>query len=113
VQHDLRDGSSVVAGMSVRFSARAARMVEVLGNNTCLHVHRPQAGMFALIDASATGMNGDASAQALLDTAGVAVMPGSAFGDSLRDWVRVALTVGDETFETALQRIITYCKTIS
>ena len=109
----VRDGSSVVAGMSVRFSARAARMAQVLGNNTCLHIHRPQAGMFALIDASATGMNGDAFAQALLDTAGVAVMPGSAFGDSLRDWVRVALTVDDETFETALQRIIAYCKKIN
>ncbi|MCG3268356.1 pyridoxal phosphate-dependent aminotransferase [Yoonia sp. I 8.24] len=104
--HAVREGSSVAAGMRTRFAARAARMDEVLGNNqTCLKVHRPQAGMFGMIDVSGTGFDGEAFALALLDAQGVAVMPGSSFGDSLQDWVRVALTIDDETFETALQRI--------
>ena len=107
----MRDGSSVVAGMRSRFSARAARMDDVLGNGqTCLAVHRPQAGMFGLIDASATGLNADTFAQKLLDAEGVAVMPGTSFGENLQSWVRVALSVEDEAFETALQRIKRFCQ---
>jgi arginine:pyruvate transaminase len=36
---------------------------------------------------------------------GVAVMPGSSFGESLRQWVRVALTIDDAEFDKALERI--------
>ena len=57
--------------------------------------------MFALINISATGLDGEAYAWDLLQ-AGVAVMPGSAFGDSLKNWVRVALTISDTDFATAV-----------
>ncbi|WP_291732073.1 pyridoxal phosphate-dependent aminotransferase [Leisingera sp. F5] len=100
----VRDGSSVAPGMAARFAARADLLVQRLHGETELRVHRPEAGMFALIDVSATGMDGDAYAWDLLDS-GVAVMPGSAFGDSLKTWVRVALTIDDSSFATALDRI--------
>ena len=44
----------------------------------------------------------------LLEKAGVAVMPGSSFGSELDKWVRVALTVEDDAFDTACQRIAKY-----
>jgi len=100
----IRDGSPVAAGMAARFAARADLLAQRLHAETGLRVHRPEAGMFALIDVSATGMDGEAYAWDLLDH-GVAVMPGSAFGDGLRDWVRVALTIDDADFTTALDRI--------
>jgi arginine:pyruvate transaminase len=100
----IRDGSPVAAGMAARFAARADLLAQRLHAETALRVHRPEAGMFALIDVSATGMDGEAYAWDLLDH-GVAVMPGSAFGDGLRDWVRVALTIDDADFTTALDRI--------
>ncbi|WP_027257817.1 MULTISPECIES: pyridoxal phosphate-dependent aminotransferase [Leisingera] len=100
----VRDGSPVAAGMAARFAARADLLVQRLHGETELRVHRPEAGMFALIDVSATGMDGDAYAWDLLES-GVAVMPGSAFGDSLKTWVRVALTIDDTSFATALDRI--------
>lgn len=100
----IRDGSPVAAGMAARFAARANLLAQRLHAETALRVHRPEAGMFALIDVSATGMDGEAYAWDLLDH-GVAVMPGSAFGDGLRDWVRVALTIDDADFTTALDRI--------
>lgn len=100
----IRDGSPVAAGMAARFAARADLLAQRLHTETALRVHRPEAGMFALIDVSATGMDGEAYAWDLLDH-GVAVMPGSAFGDGLRDWVRVALTIDDADFTTALDRI--------
>ena len=103
----VREGSSVAPGMTSRFAARAALLVQRLHGETGLRVHRPEAGMFALVDVSATGMDGDAYAWDLLDS-GVAVMPGSAFGESLKHWVRVALTIDDESFGTALDRIVAH-----
>lgn len=103
----VRAGSSVAAGMSARFSRRAKRLAERLQADTALQVHSPEAGMFAMVNVSATGMTGDAYAWDLLDD-GVAVMPGSAFSESLTSWVRIALTIEDEAFELALERIVSH-----
>ncbi len=101
----IRDGSEVAPGMAARFSGRASLLADRLEAETDLTVHRPEAGMFALINVSSTGLDGEAYAWDLLQ-AGVAVMPGSAFGDSLKDWVRVALTINDTDFATAVSRIV-------
>lgn len=103
----VREGSSVAAGMSRRFSRRAGLLADRLQSDTSLEVHRPKAGMFAMINVAPIGMTGDDYAWDLLDH-GVAVMPGSAFSASLTSWVRVALTIEDEAFETALARLISH-----
>ena len=100
----VRDGSEVAAGMAERFARRAGLLADRLHAETELTVHRPEAGMFALIDISSTGLDSNAYAWDLLQ-AGVAVMPGLAFGDSLRHWVRVALTINDADFATGIARI--------
>ncbi len=108
----IRDGSEVAPGMAARFSGRATLLADRLQAETDLTVHRPEAGMFALINVSATGFDGEAYAWDLLQ-AGVAVMPGSAFGDGLKDWVRVALTISDADFATAVSRIIDHANSKS
>ncbi len=104
----VRDGSTVAAGMRARYGARAARLAARFGQNGPLRVHRPEAGMFAMIDVSATEMNGHDYALDLLHKAGVAVMPGTSFGTTLKNWVRVALTVDDGLFDTACDRILAH-----
>lgn len=103
----VREGSSVAAGMSARFSRRAGLLADRLQAETALEVHRPEAGMFAMINVAPIGMNGDDYAWDLLDN-GVAVMPGSAFSASLTSWVRVALTIDDAAFDIALARLISH-----
>ncbi len=103
----VRHGSSVAAGMASRFAARADVLERRLHGETPLTVHQPDAGMFALVNVSGIGMDGDAYAWDLLEH-GVSVMPGSAFGESLKDWVRVALTIDDSQFATALDRIVAH-----
>lgn len=103
----VRQGSEVAAGMVARFAARADLIADRLQNETGLIVQKPDAGMFAMVDVSSTGMDGDAYAWSLLD-AGVAVMPGSAFGEGLRGWVRLALTINDDDLARALDRIVTH-----
>jgi arginine:pyruvate transaminase len=103
----VRDGSSVAAGMASRFAARADVLERRLHSETPLTVHQPDAGMFALVNVSGIAMDGDTYAWDLLEH-GVSVMPGSAFGESLKDWVRVALTIDDSQFATALDRIVAH-----
>lgn len=107
----VRDGSPVAPGMRARFAARAARLADRLAG-TGLRVHRPQAGMFALIDISATGLNSHDYAMDLLERQGVGVMPGSSFGSTLTGWVRVALTVDDADLDEACTRIAAHAATL-
>lgn len=101
----IANGSPVAAGMAERFARRAdlvrARLEGVAG----LRVHRPDAGMFALVD---VGCDGEAFAMALLERAGVAVMPGASFGSALRNWLRLSLTQPDEVIEEACRRIAAF-----
>ncbi len=99
-------GPSVAAqGMAVRFARRAGMVQDALDGKFGMRVHRPEAGMFALLDISATGMSGEAFALALLDAEGVAVMPGESFGNALAGWVRICLTVDDDLISEACGKI--------
>ncbi len=97
--------SPVAAGMAARYAARAMMIFTKLDGVAGLRVHRPEAGMFALIDVRATGLSGGAFADALLDETGVAVMPGESFGEVLSGWLRVSLTQPDAATATACDRI--------
>ena len=109
----VRNGSPVAAEMRRRFAARAEVLEGRLSTDPKLSVHRPEAGMFALINVTGTGMNGDQYAAHLLEHGGVAVMPGSSFGLTMNDWVRVALTVDDTSFNTACDRILAHAAALS
>jgi arginine:pyruvate transaminase len=97
--------SPVAAGMAERFERRAALIHARLDGVAGLRVHRPEAGMFALIDVRATGLSGRDFAAGLLDRQGVAVMPGESFGSALAGWLRVGLSQPDARIDTACARI--------
>jgi arginine:pyruvate transaminase len=58
-------------------------------------------------------MDCDAFAWALLENAGVAVMPGSSFGAHLQNWVRLALTVEDAAMTKAVDRISEFARSVA
>ena len=97
--------SPVAPGMAERFSRRAALIALALDGVAGLRVHRPEAGMFALVDVRATGLSGDAFARGLLDQQMVAVMPGESFGAGLAGWLRLSLTQPDDLIIEATNRI--------
>jgi arginine:pyruvate transaminase len=102
--------SPVAQGMAARFAARADRLAARLQGDTNLNVHKPQAGMFALVDVSGTGLSGRDYAFDLLRNGGVGVMPGSSFGPSLENWVRLSLTKEDALFDEACERIVKHAQ---
>jgi arginine:pyruvate transaminase len=97
--------SPVAAGMAERFARRADLLVQALDGVAGLRVHRPEAGMFALVDVRATGLSGLEFALGLLAEQDVAVMPGESFGEGLRGWLRLSLTVEDALIARAAERI--------
>lgn len=105
--------SPVARQMAERFSVRAAHLARRLEAATDYRVHLPDAGMFALVRLGPKGIDGTAFARNLLDTALVAVMPGAAFGQGLDNWVRLALTVPEERFNIAIDRIVEHYQTIA
>ncbi|MBL4916200.1 pyridoxal phosphate-dependent aminotransferase [Szabonella alba] len=96
---------TVADGMRARFAARADMIADRLEGVAGLRVHRPQAGMFALLDVSAITPDGEAFAMALLESTGVAAMPGGSFGETLRGWLRLSLTQPDAVIAVACDRI--------
>jgi arginine:pyruvate transaminase len=104
--------SPVADGMAERFARRAAILSHRLDGVGGLRVHRPEAGMFALLDVRATGLSGEAFASGLLDQQKVAVMPGESFGQGLTGWLRLSLTQPDDRTTLAATRIAAHAARI-
>ena len=109
----LRDPDMVAAGMRARLARRAGVLADRLDGVAGLRLHRPGAGMFALLQVSGCGQDGTAFAEGLLDAHGVAVMPGASFGEALKGWVRISLTVEDTVLEAAADRIAAHARSLS
>ena len=93
--------------MREAYKRRAEILIKQLSHVTELNPMMPKAGMFVVIDVAGSGMDGEAFAWALLD-AGVAVMPGTSFGDNARNFIRISLTVPDEKIAEAARRIAAF-----
>jgi arginine:pyruvate transaminase len=96
--------------MVERFARRADLVFERLEGVAGMQVHRPDAGMFALVNVASVTADGGGFAIDLLEQAGVAVMPGASFGAALRSWLRLSLTQPDEVIEEACRRIAEFAK---
>ena len=90
--------------MRTAYKRRAALFADTLEKLDGITAFRPQAGMCIILDVSGTGLDGEDFAWRLLE-AGVAVMPGSSFGDNASSLIRLSLTVPDEAVVEACQRI--------
>lgn len=104
--------SPVAEAMADRFSHRAGIIARTLDGVGGLRAHRPEAGMFALVDVRATGLSGEAFASSLLDHQKVAVMPGESFGAGLSGWLRLSLTQPDDRTTEAANRIAAHAASI-
>lgn len=87
------------------YRRRARIVVDAVAPCPALKALPPEAGMFILIDVRGSGLTGDAFARGLLETEGVAVMPGGSFGAEAAGFIRLSLTVPDEALAEACRRI--------
>ncbi|WP_199556295.1 pyridoxal phosphate-dependent aminotransferase [Sandaracinobacteroides hominis] len=87
------------------FKARAHHVVQRVNAIQGLRAALPAGGMFVMADC--TGVNPDdiALARTLLETTGVALVPGSGFGAGGHGHLRISLTPDIETLDRAFDRI--------
>lgn len=106
------ESSPVAGGMAERFARRAGILAQALNGVSGMRVHRPEAGMFTLVDIGSTGLSGEEFATSLLERQHVAVMPGESFGAGLQGWLRLSLTQPDDRTRQAAGRIALHAATL-
>jgi arginine:pyruvate transaminase len=111
--HAIAKAPLAAQSMRTAFMRRLNIIIDQLGQEEMLVCHRPQSGMFVLVDVKNTGLSGDEFACRLLDEEEVAVMPGEAFGDQTNGFIRISLTVPDEAIRLACARMINFVRQIT
>ena len=109
----LRLGPEFEAEVAAPFARRRALTEAALAGQQVVRAAPMQGGMYAMLDIRPTGLSGTAFAESLLDATGVAVMPGESFGTAAAGHVRVAMTVADEDYADALDRLLDHAATLA
>lgn len=106
----LASPTGTAQAMAARMTGRARIVHDALDGVAGLRVHRPEAGMFALLDIRALSRDSQGFAIELLQATDVAVMPGASFGTAIEGWLRLALTASDDATREACARIARFAK---
>ncbi|MNE20855.1 Arginine--pyruvate transaminase AruH [compost metagenome] len=94
-----------VRQMRDSYRERRDRVCASLADCPGISVHKPDGGMFVMVDIRATGLGAQAFAERLLEEHGVAVLAGDAFGPSAAGHLRVGLVMDSQQLEQACRRI--------
>lgn len=93
------------AAMAAAFRARRDAFVAALAGSDLVLAHPPAGGMFVFVDIARTGLQAIAFADGLLAAEAMVVVPGEAFGDVCRTWLRVGLMAAPEVLADAAGRL--------
>ena len=106
-----RDNFQEVKATRDVYDARRRYLVERL-NAMGLECFNPKGAFYAFPSVKSTGMDGEQFAYALLDAKNVAVVPGSAFGKSGKDYIRISYAYSQNIIERALDLIEDFVKSL-
>jgi arginine:pyruvate transaminase len=104
----LGQGPAFETGIAAPFLRRRAITMDLLARQNVVRAVPIAGAMYAMLDIRATGLSGEAFAEALLAEEHIAVMPGESFGTAASGHVRVAMTVPDDRFADALARLLAF-----
>jgi arginine:pyruvate transaminase len=109
----LTAGVELEEKIAAPFRRRRSLAMEILASQNIVGLVPAQGAMYLMLDIRATGMSGDAFANALLDAHKIAVMPGESFGKAAAGHIRVAMTVADERFAVALKTLCEFASQLA
>ncbi len=101
----LRDRENNTERMIGEFSRRRAQFARDLNNVPGFRCQPPAGAFYAWVDITGTGMSAEALCRILLEDAGVAAIPGAAFGPAGKDFIRFSFASSMETLREAVERI--------
>jgi aspartate/methionine/tyrosine aminotransferase len=94
-----------IDSMVKKFILRKKLMVDGLRKIKGIICNESEGGFFTFPNVKGTGMNGEEFAERCLNEAGVALIPGTAFGKFAIDNVRINFTTSEENISNALEKI--------
>ena len=74
--------------------------------------HPAEGAFYLFTDISGTGLTSEEFTWQLLNTAKVAVLPGSAFGQTGEGYIRIACTQSMETLMQSMDKMENFCNTV-
>lgn len=101
----LRGSQARVTAMVAEYRRRRDRVVARLNAMPGVRCREPQGAFYAFPNVTALGMPVDELAERLLREAGVAVLPGTAFGANGEGYLRLSYATSMENLERGLDRI--------
>jgi aspartate aminotransferase len=100
------DGSDDdINAMMVKFDQRRKLIHEGLNNLPGIECSLPGGAFYAFPNVIGTGMNGEEFAKKCMYEAGVALVPGTAFGKTCQDYVRFSFAASQDNISNALENI--------
>lgn len=106
-----KDNFAEVRMMHDMYDKRRRYVVDRL-NAMGLNCFEPKGAFYVFPCVKSTGMDGEQFAYALLDAKNVAVVPGGAFGESGKDFIRISYAYSLEILEKALDLIENFVKSL-
>jgi aspartate aminotransferase len=101
----LRDREGTTPRMVAEFARRRAQFVRDLNDIPGFRCEAPEGAFYAWVDIRGTGTSAEEVCRILLEEAGVAAIPGAAFGPAGKDFVRFSFASSVETLNEAAARI--------
>jgi aspartate/methionine/tyrosine aminotransferase len=102
---DSPESDAAVTRMVEQFRARRDLVVAGLNAMPGVHCETPQGAFYAFPNIQGTGRDERELAEELLEQAGVALLPGTAFGAAGAGYLRLAYTQAEADLRTGLERI--------
>ncbi|MFZ1140219.1 MAG: pyridoxal phosphate-dependent aminotransferase [Candidatus Sulfotelmatobacter sp.] len=102
----LRDREGNTAHMVGEFTRRRGQFVRDLNRVPGFRCLPPEGAFYAWVDITGTGMSAEDLCRILLEEAGVAAIPGAAFGPSGKEFIRFSFASSMATLHEAVERIV-------
>jgi aspartate/methionine/tyrosine aminotransferase len=101
----LRDTTGATPRMVAQFASRREQFVRELNRVPGFRCPAPDGAFYAWVNIIGTGLSAEEICRVMLEEAGVAAIPGAAFGPAGRDFVRFSFASSNATLHEAVERI--------
>lgn len=102
----LRDREGNTPHMVGEFTRRREQFVRDLNRVPGFRCLAPEGAFYAWVDITGTGMSAEDLCRILLEDAGVAAIPGAAFGPAGKEFIRFSFASSMATLQEAVERIV-------
>jgi aspartate aminotransferase len=102
----LKDREGTTPRMVGEFVKRREQFIRDLNRVPGFRCTPPEGAFYAWVNISDTGMSAEELCRILLEEAGVAAIPGAAFGDAGTDFIRFSFASSTATLQEAVERIL-------